>query len=223
MWWCENESDECGFSFQCRSHASKRSLLEKRRASITIENPLLCYTLSGVVDRLIAHGLTPVVLLYSCALKMLGRLVNLIFDCFVNATATFVSTVLEHPSVKKAGAAIIVQGMNDFLLQPDLDKHVLVMSETISRNQAELARKQGKDFPKVVGSFIQGMFIPERNERIERLSTPNDAPALVESKDEGSTVEEAGYSESPEVDGPYVSSFSSEEGVRKRVNTANTT
>lgn len=69
----------------------------------------------------------------------------------------FTSIMLSHEDVQIAIGHSIVVGMNMFLRQPNLDEHVLLMSETVARTQPELARKSGEDFPKLVGSFLQGM------------------------------------------------------------------
>lgn len=69
----------------------------------------------------------------------------------------FTSIMLSHEDVQIAIGHSIVVGMNMLLRQPNLDEHVLLMSETVARTQPELARKSGEDFPKLVGSFLQGM------------------------------------------------------------------
>ena len=48
-------------------------------------------------------------------------------DVMVAATADIVTRVLSHPAVTSAIAFAITEGMNKFLLQPDLDQHVKVV------------------------------------------------------------------------------------------------
>jgi hypothetical protein len=78
----------------------------------------------------------------------------------VGLVARSTAAVLSHPAVKQAAANIIVLAMNQFILQPDLDQKLLIMSETMAKQQGELARRSGEDFPKLVGSFMQGMVSP---------------------------------------------------------------
>jgi hypothetical protein len=98
---------------------------------------------------------------------VLGRLFQTIFEVLfeglVNCIATVCAAVLNHPAVENAIANGIVAGMNAFLRQPDLDDHVKIMSETLSRNQRQLARNAGEDFPVLVGNFFEGIFKPRRD------------------------------------------------------------
>jgi hypothetical protein len=94
---------------------------------------------------------------------VLGRLFQALFEGLVNCIAAVCAAVLNHPSVQNAIANGIVAGMNDFVRQPDLDDHVKIMSETLSRSQRQLARNAGEDFPVLVGNFFEGIFKPRRD------------------------------------------------------------
>jgi hypothetical protein len=94
---------------------------------------------------------------------VMGRLFQALFEGLVNCIAAVCAAVLNHPSVQNAIANGIVQGMNDFVRQPDLDDHVKIMSETLSRSQRQLARNAGEDFPVLVGNFFEGIFKPRRD------------------------------------------------------------
>lgn len=115
----------------------------------------------------------------------LGRIVDAIFDACVNVVALFAAAVLSHPAVQDAAARTIVRGMNDFVTQPDLDSHMKVMSETMSKTQDEMAAKAGQDFPKLVGSFIQGMMSPKKDRIAHTPSGGSPVPPSLrnESKD----------------------------------------
>lgn len=89
---------------------------------------------------------------------MLIRLFRLVLDAAVELTATFVGGVLEHHRVKAAAAALIAAGLQAFLEDPQLDEHVRSMTSTLSRNQPAMARLQGQELPRIVGSFLQGVF-----------------------------------------------------------------
>jgi hypothetical protein len=97
------------------------------------------------------------------------------FGFLVRMTANFLGAVLSHPSVETAVAKCIVRGMNDFLTQDELDRHVKTMSATMQRNQPELARNAGQDFPKIVGSFFQGMLSPRKEKQLQDDVTPPQA------------------------------------------------
>jgi hypothetical protein len=90
-----------------------------------------------------------------------------LFDVTVHITATFMAAVLSHPAVEKAAADTVVEGMNRFLTQSDLDKHMRVMTDTMARSQGELAAKAGQDFPKIVGSFLTGLIMPPKKDSKE--------------------------------------------------------
>jgi hypothetical protein len=94
---------------------------------------------------------------------VLGRLFQALFEGLVNCIATVCAAVVNHPAVQKAIANGIVAGMNAFVRQPDLDDHVKIMSETLSRNQRQFARNAGEDFPVLVGNFFEGIFKPRRD------------------------------------------------------------
>lgn len=80
-----------------------------------------------------------------------------LFQAIVNVMASTTAAVLSHPLVKDAAAEVIVAGMNAFLRQDDLDAHLEVMIDTLSKRQNELARKQGEDFPVLVQQFMKGV------------------------------------------------------------------
>jgi hypothetical protein len=103
---------------------------------------------------------------------VLGRLFQTLFEGLVNCIAAVCAAVLNHPSVQNAIANGIVQGMNDFVRQPDLDDHVKIMSETLSRSQRQLARNAGEDFPVLVGNFFEGIFKPRRDKDGNVIQVP---------------------------------------------------
>jgi hypothetical protein len=94
---------------------------------------------------------------------VLGRLFQALFEGIVECIAAVCAAVLNHPLVQNAIANGIVAGMNEFVRQPDLDDHVKIMSETLSRSQRQLARNAGEDFPVLVGNFFEGIFKPRRD------------------------------------------------------------
>ena len=53
-------------------------------------------------------------------------------DILVESSADIVTRVLSHPAVANAIAFAIAGGMNKFLLQPDLDEHVKVITLRVS-------------------------------------------------------------------------------------------
>jgi len=83
----------------------------------------------------------------------------------IQAAAYFVTQLLQVESVQTAVSATIAEGLNCFLRQPNLEEHLLRMSDTMSKTQPELARQQGRDFPVLVGSFLQGMLLPPPKEK----------------------------------------------------------
>jgi hypothetical protein len=108
---------------------------------------------------------------------VLGRLFQALFEGLVNCIAAVCAAVLNHPSVQNAIANGIVAGMNAFVRQPDLDDHVKIMSETLSRSQRQLARNAGEDFPVLVGNFFEGIFKPRRDKdgNVIHVAPPNTA------------------------------------------------
>lgn len=104
---------------------------------------------------------------------MIGRIFQAIFDGVIHVIASFLAAILEHPKVKKATSDAIVSGMTEFMRQPDLDEHLLVMNERISKTQTEFARKSGEDFPQMVSHFLRGMLSPKRERSITERSNSN--------------------------------------------------
>lgn len=102
---------------------------------------------------------------------MIATLCQALLDAFVHVTATICAAVLRHEAVQAAGATMMVRAMNDFLRQPDLNEHVRVMSETMSKNQEDYARSAGQDFPKLAGQFIQGMLSPHKKNAASKANT----------------------------------------------------
>jgi hypothetical protein len=92
-------------------------------------------------------------------LAYLRLILQTIFEFVVEIFAALVSSVLSHPAVVNAAANTVVEGMNRFITQPDLDKHFKIMSDSMARNQGEMAAKAGQEFPKIVGSFLHGMIM----------------------------------------------------------------
>jgi hypothetical protein len=106
---------------------------------------------------------------------VLGGLFQALFEGLVNCIAAVCAAVLNHPLVQNAIADGIVAGMNAFVRQPDLDDHVKIMSETLSRSQRQLARNAGEDFPVLVGNFFEGIFKPRRDKdgNVIHVPAPN--------------------------------------------------
>lgn len=105
----------------------------------------LCRLVVAVLERL---GASPVV----------HRLVHIV----VQAMAYVLTELLNIESVQQVLAETITAGMNCFLRQPNMEEHLLQLADTMSRTQPELARKQGRDFPVLVGNFLQGMLSRDR-------------------------------------------------------------
>ena len=97
------------------------------------------------------------------------------FDSTVDAIATLSSAILSHPTMKQTLSDIMVKGMNEFMLQQDLDEKLVTMNATLSRRQPDLARHAGEDFPKLVGSFIQGMLLQPK-EKEAKLKAAGSSP-----------------------------------------------
>ena len=97
--------------------------------------------------------------------------VHRLFDLAIQATASFSTQLLAIDPVRQAAAETIAEGMNCFLRQPNLEEHLLQMADTMSRTQPELARKQGRDFPVLVGNFLQGMLSPNRDPKPNKQSS----------------------------------------------------
>jgi len=95
--------------------------------------------------------------------SFVSRILQATFTGSVSCVATFVAAVLNHPLVQDAIANGIVAGMNAFAHQPNLAEHIMIMNETLSKSQRELARNAGEDFPVLVGNFFQGMIKPRRD------------------------------------------------------------
>jgi len=89
--------------------------------------------------------------------------VHRLAELTLQATASMVVQLLNIPAVQQAVAASVAEGMNCFLRQPNLEEHLLQMADTMSRTQPELARQQGRDFPVLVGNFLQGMLSPNKS------------------------------------------------------------
>ena len=134
----------------------------------------LCSLIVAVLERL---GTSPVV----------HRLVAIM----VQATAYFMTELLSIESVQHVLAQTITAGMNCFLRQPNMEEHLLQLADTVSRTQPELARKQGRDFPVLVGNFLQGMLSPNRDHHPSKPATSSRqqpqqqaTPSTTEMKDE---------------------------------------
>ena len=93
-----------------------------------------------------------------------------VFDVSVHSVATFVAAVMNHPAVERACAKVMARGMTEFFIEAP---------ETAKLDQA---RNAGEDFPKLVGSFFQGMFLPRKGKPGSSSSgepghSPHPAPA----------------------------------------------
>ena len=115
----------------------------------------VCRLVVAVLERL---GASPVV----------HRLVHIL----VQAAAYILTELLRIESVQQALAETITAGMNCFLRQPNMEEHLLQLADTMSRTQPELARKQGRDFPVLVGNFLQGMLSPNRDTNTKPTKQP---------------------------------------------------
>jgi hypothetical protein len=154
---------------------------------------------------------------------VLGRLFQTLFEGFVNCTAAVCAAVLNHPAVQNAIANGIVAGMNAFVRQPDLDDHVKIMSETLSRSQRQLARNAGEDFPVLVGNFFEGIFKPRRDKdgNVIQVPPPSTSAAVTtttaaatatgtaNANDQSSVAGKSATSTKKVVDIPPLSPFSS--------------
>jgi hypothetical protein len=88
------------------------------------------------------------------------RMLQSIFDFLVDAVANFAAAVLDHPAMHKSIIDVIVQGVDQFIRQPDLDQHLMTAGHHVSKARETMAIKAGQDFPKVAGAFVKGMFRP---------------------------------------------------------------
>lgn len=80
------------------------------------------------------------------------------YACFIELICEITANILENKRVQKAAGNVIAEGMNTFLMETSrIEQHMKNMAETMSKAQPEFARKQGEDFPVVVGSFLQGI------------------------------------------------------------------
>jgi len=62
----------------------------------------------------------------------------LLFGAVVDyIAAPFTAAVLSHPAVKEAATATLVDGMNRFLTQPDLDELLLHVNDSVSKTQGK--------------------------------------------------------------------------------------
>jgi hypothetical protein len=86
---------------------------------------------------------------------------NAVVSGVVHVIASFTAAILNHPSVQKAIGSSIVAGLKQLCHEDDLEEHLMAVSETLSKQSELHARQAGKDFPKIVGSFVQGMLSPQ--------------------------------------------------------------
>lgn len=82
---------------------------------------------------------------------------NFLYDFFVDFVATFAAAVLNHPVMHDTVLNVVVHGVDRVMAQPDLDRHVLTAAQTLQQHQTVLAKKAGRELPKVAGSFVKGM------------------------------------------------------------------
>jgi len=114
--------------------------------------------------RICVFLLTRFVWLLVALLEGLARspAVHRLADLVVTAAAHLLTRLLAVEAVQTAVSGVIAEGMNAFLRQPNLEEHLLQMADTMSKTQPELARQQGRDFPVIVGNFLQGMLTPNK-------------------------------------------------------------
>ena len=132
---------------------------------VVLVGSIYCYWVEGLSWTVFAS-----ILAVAGALSVVGHqlgtlalyFLQFLFDSCVHATATFLVAVMSHPDVEAALSRTMVRGMTEFMVQPNLDVHMRVMSESLSRNNSALVAKAGQDFPKLVGTFIQGMMSPKK-------------------------------------------------------------
>ena len=104
--------------------------------------------------------------------RYLSELLAAILAGLVELCASFTAAVLSHPAVQQAGAEIMVQGMNQFVKQPDLNETMQIMSDTMAKTQEDFARSAGEGFPKLAGKFLEGMLSPKKNPSKPTKSNP---------------------------------------------------
>jgi hypothetical protein len=99
----------------------------------------------------------------------------------IDGLANLAAAVLTHPSVNAALADTVADGMNVFIRREDFAENFRIMGEAATQHQPELARKSGEEFPKVIGSFIQGVLSPKKPKEV----VVNKPAEVVDSKSEG--------------------------------------
>lgn len=86
--------------------------------------------------------------------------------------------ILSDPRVPQAAAPLMVHGLQAFLQSPDTQQHIVqqcVQSALDSFAQhPEWARKQGEEFPVVLGSFLQGLLHAAVTRRKSNTTTTKD-------------------------------------------------
>jgi hypothetical protein len=91
---------------------------------------------------------------------LLNNMLCALYDTVITALATVIASVLNHPKANDAITNVIVNGITKFLTQPNLHEHILVANQSLGKTRDTMANKAGQDFPKVVGAFVKGMFLP---------------------------------------------------------------
>ena len=98
---------------------------------------------------------------------------SLLFRWLVQFHAALLASILQQDCVQSAMSAILVRGMNDFLIQPDLNEKIQIMADTMSKNQEKAAHKAGQEFPKLVGNFIHGMMNAKKQQQQQQQQPSN--------------------------------------------------
>lgn len=155
---------------------------------------------------------------------------NRLFDAAVYAVATFTAAVLNSPAVQNAVARAIVLSMKMICHEPDLDEHLQAVSETLSQNVEREAKRAGKDFPRVVGSFVKGVFTPdpprgsnEAANKSQQLSSKANAAAAATTTTAAATTTLTAVSEGGAVDDAVSRTPSTEESYSSSTGTSPST
>lgn len=91
-----------------------------------------------------------------------------IFRAFVTTMAGIVTAVIIDPSVNRAFAHAMKDGLNLFLTQPTIKQRLLEFQKNLSEQDPSLAKPIGENFPKLVFNFLYGLIVQGLDEEIEK-------------------------------------------------------
>lgn len=120
----------------------------------------------------------------STIIRSMRQLFDSFFQSIIQLGILYTASVLSHPTVQQAMADAIVLGLAGFLRDPHLEDHLEIMHETLARKSEERARSIGKEFPKVMGQFIQGMFEKEEQAKKKQQLAEEEEAAAAKKKAE---------------------------------------